>query len=168
MANVIPHERKKNLGKALHARFISMGSIIFLIGACIASASLLPAIISVRLARASLPQDNLTQVDRDDQAKYARALALVHALGPLASATSSPSEVVQRAVGLKPAGISITSVTYRKGQIVLSGISSNRLAVNAFREALEKEERFSTVSVPVAALVGTREGRFTVTLSGAF
>lgn len=155
--------------KRLRARFVFTASLVLCIAAVIASLSLFPSLISVRIARASLPaQAEISESARDDQTQNARALALVAALSPLANATSSPAEVLFAALGERPAGMSITAMSYSKGKIELSGVATNREAVSVMRDALEKDGRFSSVTVPVAAIVGTQEGRFTMTLTGDF
>ena len=40
--------------------------------------------------------------------------------------------------------------------------------MSEYRDALSGSGRFVDVAVPVAALVGTQEGKFTITLSGSF
>lgn len=169
MANVLPPEKKKILAARLRARFIFTTAVVLCAGALVAALALVPAFVSVRIALSSLPESEVSETARDDQAKGARAAALVAALGPISHATSSaPVESVTAALALKPAGMSISGVRYSKGKIELSGVAANRAAVSVFRDALEADARFTTVAVPVAALVGTQEGRFTITLSGAF
>lgn len=153
----------------VRSRFVLTTALVLLLGATIATASLIPAFISVRLAIQGLPESTpLSQTAQEDQEKNTRALALVAALSPITNATSTPSEALTAALTAKPAGVSITSMTYSAGKLVLAGGSGNRQAVNAYREALEADATFSSVTVPVAALVGSQDGRFTITLTGAF
>jgi Tfp pilus assembly protein PilN len=169
MANVLPPEEKKRVLREVRSRFVLTFAMTLLIGATVASLCLVPALISVRLATNSIPQDaELSQTVRDDQAKHARAFALVSALNPVVLATTTPSASVAAALAAKPAGVSVTGINYSKGRLLLNGVSRDRQAVNDYREALEADTRFSSVSVPVAALVGTQDGRFTITLSGQF
>lgn len=169
MANVLPLEKKKILASRLRARFMFTLALALFIGALAAALALVPAFISTRIALSSLPEGEISETARDDQVQGARAAALVAALAPIVHATSSaPIDSVTAALALKPAGMSISGVRYSKGKIELSGVATNRAAVSAFRDALEKDARFTTVAVPVTALVGTQEGRFTITLSGAF
>lgn len=169
MANVLPIKEKKRVLRSLRSRFVVTAAIVLMVGALIASAALVPAIISVLSAMSGLPSDaELSETARDDQTKHARALALVTALNPVVLATTTPSASVTAALSVRPKGVSVTSVSYSKGKILISGSSSNRQAVNDYREALEADPRFTSVTVPVAALVGTQEGRFTMTLAGQF
>ena len=172
MSNVLPLEKKQELLKRFRARCIMVLALTLLVGAGIASASLIPAFVSVRVAESSVAAAPSAESGaRDDQAKLVRAQTIVGALMPLVSLTSThstPSETFSFAIGLKPAGISVTGISYSKGSLMLTGVSNSRDAVNAYREALEESKHFSAVNVPVAALVGAQEGRFTVTLSGAF
>lgn len=169
MANVLPAEEKKRVLREVRSRFVLTFALVLMVGASVAIASLLPALISVRLATSGIPQDGeLSQTVRDDQAKHARALALVSALNPLVLATTTPSATVIAALGAKPAGISVSGISYSKGRLLLNGVSRDRQAINDYRETLEADARFSSVSVPVAALVGSQDGRFTITLLGQF
>ncbi len=169
MANVLPIEEKKRVLRTLRARFITVTALVLLLGATLAALALSPAILSVRLAQANLPSDEtLSETARDDQAKHARAFALVGALGPIANSTSSPVGMFTAALAEKPASVHITSINYSRGRLILSGDGGTRQAMNAYKEALETSGSFTTVEVPVAALVGTQEGRFTITLTGAF
>jgi len=171
MANVLPFEEKKRLSRRMFARFIFVLSLTLILGAVIASLALLPAILQVRIAQEALtsPENEVARTARDDQAKGARAQILMDALSPIVLATSTPAtEALDAALALKPASVSISNISYGPGSIQLSGVSNNRQAVNAFRDALEKDSHFKTVAVPVAALVGTQDGRFTMTLTGNY
>jgi Tfp pilus assembly protein PilN len=171
MANVIPPEEINVVRRKISARFILVASGAIAIGALIAILALMPAYLSVRVARASIDSainqaaaGNLSA----EQTAAVRTQGLITTLKPLASATSSPSDALLRALALKPPGVSITSITYSGGKssVVLSGTSARREAVDEFRRALEASARFTTVSVPVSAIVGTQEGRFSITLGG--
>lgn len=171
MANVLTLEEKKNLDRRMRARFILVGALVLTIGAAVACLALLPALVSVQVAHASLnapPEESAAA--RDDQQKASRAQVLVTALGSLASATTSSANALAGALALRPTGISVTAITYQANAhtIQLSGTSPRREAVNAFRDALEGSGAYSSVTVPVAALVGTQEGRFTITLKDGF
>lgn len=171
MANVLPSEEKATLLKRQRARFVFVGGCMFFCAALVSSIALIPALIIVRVDLASL-QSSVEQVRTEaanDLAVQANTQGLIDALNPILNATTSPSFILTTALQQKPPGISITSASFSGGSagtLVLSGISESRQSVNAYRDALEKEGHFSTVTIPVAALVGTQEGRFTVTLSG--
>ncbi len=169
MANVLPPDDRRILKRRFTARLILTGALTLLGGAAIASLALIPAYMAVRVAEASLQsKEDQAAGQGADQAAIGRAQALVNALLPLANATSSPSDTLAFALGLKTTGLSITSMQYTKGQIVLSGVAGKREAVSEFRDALQASGKFASVAVPVAALVGVQEGRFTITLTGAF
>jgi Tfp pilus assembly protein PilN len=170
MSNVLPQNARKKLLGDIRARFLLVLSVALLVAAIVGLLSLAPALISVRIAQESLRSTEAAagEAAREDQQKQVRAQALIDALKPVMNASSSPMESVAAALLARPANISITTITYSKGTIILSGTSRNRQAVNAYSEALGNDERFTTVAVPVAALVGAQEGRFTVTLNGNF
>ncbi len=170
MSNVLPQSEKKRILRTIRARYLIVGSLALLSGAVVASLSLLPAIISIRIAQDSL-DSSAAQLRDDADGDYAiqvRTQGLLDTFTPIVSATTSPTDLLQAALAVKPPGISVTSMSFSggaKGSIVLSGVARDRLAVNAFSEALQRTEKFGTVTVPVASLVGTQDGRFTVTLS---
>lgn len=171
MANVLPLEVKKKILQRLRSRYVLLLALTLILSALIASLALTPSLIFVQVAQESLRSaaDEIRASVAEDQAIQVRTLALLDTLTPLVNATTSPSKFVAAALGVRPQGLSITSITYAggpRGTLVLSGTSKNRQAVNAYRDALEADGHFASVAVPVAALVGTQEGRFTVTLSG--
>lgn len=169
MANVIPREGLAKIQKRNTARFILIGSLMISAAASIAILAILPAYVSVQIARASVDaaaQDTAGGLGEEQQAALRTQTLITHLL-PIANATSSPTGAVTSALAQKPAGISITTISFTGSKtILLTGTSQNREAINAFREALEASEQFSSVAVPVAALVGAQEGRFTITLNG--
>ncbi len=170
MSNVLPLEEKKKLLRQFYVRFLSVASVMCILGAGVASVALLPAFITIRIAEAALQKSEaaITEATKSDQAQQTRATVLLKALMPIATASTSPADALQRALSPKPKGMSITSIRYKKGEIVLMGVAANREAVGAYRDILKLDPGFSSVTVPVAALVGSQEGRFTITLSGAF
>jgi hypothetical protein len=174
MSNVLPQSEKKAARRRMFARFLLIGSCALGAGAGVAILSITPALISVKIARASLDASQREEAQgnmSEDQTAALRAQGLITALLPIANATSSPTEALSLALAQKPAGISITAITYSSGAksaIALTGTADRREAVSAFRDNLEKTGRFSKVEVPVAALLGTQEGKFTITLSGIF
>lgn len=147
-----------------------VGAGVIAAAALVAILAIMPAYISVRIARASVetassPSDGPASADQE---AAVRTQKLITSLAPVANATTSPTGALAAALAEKPAGLSITSITYAsdKSTLVLSGTASRREAVSALRDALEATGRFSSVAVPVAALVGAQEGRFTITLTG--
>ncbi len=167
MSNVLTGEAKKILDGRAWTRFIAVGAAASVFAAFVGVIALLPAFISVRVARASLEAPSQAQQEaREDSATASHAQVLVNALQPLMSSTT-PSESLAQALALQPAGISITSISYQSNPdtIKLSGISDDRDDVNAFRDVLASSGLFAGVEVPVAALVGAQEGRFIMTLT---
>ncbi|MFZ2555666.1 MAG: PilN domain-containing protein [Minisyncoccia bacterium] len=173
MANVIPSEGLLSLRRRMSARFLLVGSLMLATSALLGLLAILPAYVSVTISRATLESSTeaAAQSSSGDQAAAQQAQGLITLLTPLATATSSPATALAAVLAQKPVGISVTTISYvggAKKTLVLSGIASRREAVNQFRDALEKTGLFSSVAVPVAALVGTQDGRFTMTLSGTF
>lgn len=169
MSNVLPPEELQLVQRRFRVRVVVAGSLTLILGAFVASLSLLPTFISVRIAHNSLAneRDSLSSAATDDQSTQARALALLTALQG-AFATSSPTGLLVHAIGLKPQGVTISSISYSQGQFLLGGNTARREAMSEYRTALERSHAFQSVAVPVSALVGTQGGHFTITLTGPF
>lgn len=167
MSNVLPPPHLRAEKRRFYARCVFVGAVVVSIIACIAIISLVPAFASVRIARAALerradPAANISE----EQAAAFRSQKLIALAKPLANATSSPTELLTQALAGRPADVVVTNISYRSGErsIVLSGVSPRRASMETYRSALENSDAFTSVSVPVAALLGTQEGRFTITL----
>lgn len=170
MSNVLPLKHRKIEVGRVWTRFLFVGALIFVGGAVVAMLALLPALISVRVARANIETADATYSASSDQSAAKRTHALLGVLGPIVAATSSPTDTLVTVLARKPADVSLETITYAgdRSSIVLSGVSKRREGVSEYRDALEEMGRFSSVAVPVAALVGTQEGKFTITLTGTF
>lgn len=170
MANVIPREGLTKIMKRNSARFMLVASGVIAAAAIVAILAILPSYISVRIARAAVETAvrESAGAATADQDVAVRTQGLITNLTPIANATTSPVAALALALAEKPAGLSITSISYTadKSTILLTGTASRREAVSALSDALEASKRFSSVTVPVAALVGAQEGRFTITLTG--
>lgn len=169
MSNVLPPEAKKQLDRAARWRALFVLGCAGTLAAFIAVLSLMPTFIAIASARASLDAPSVEEVGtaREFQVQARRAQSLVDALQPLVMASSTPSGMLADALAVVPEGVSIGMITYQAAQetLILSGEAPQRASVNAYRDALEKSARFKKVEIPVGALAGTQEGRFTVTLT---
>lgn len=97
-----------------------------------------------------------------------KSQALLSAVAPVVSATSSPSSAIEKAIALRPKGVTVDHIRYiGSPKSIQLGGRATREQLTAYRTALENDGTFSTVSVPVAALVGS-SGQFSITLLGNF
>lgn len=166
MANVLPHARTILL-RRMYARLIIVVGLTLAGMALIAILALLPAYIATSVARAGVSSVESASAS-EEQVEAARALALIQTLRQFATTTDA-SSVLLDALARAPEGVAITAIRYNGGDsasFVLSGTSARREGVNRYRDILLADQRFGSVTVPVAALVGTQEGRFSITLSG--
>ena len=175
MANLLPPPAKENIRQMDTARFIMLGSFALIAAALIACVSILPSYILLKVQEAEESDAAAAQSSEVASVKtdLTKSQALVTQFTPLA--TSSPflatfeSILTNRSRGLQLKELSYTRATKgTNGEIILDGVSASRDDINAFRVALDADSRFSNVSVPVSALAGAQDGRFTITLNGAF
>lgn len=157
------------------ARFIAAGSLVALAAAGLALFALLPSYLALHAAegRASsaLRSPEKNSEGQKERAELARAQSLLATLAPFASPTTTPSEAIDASLVLRPKGVIVDHIIYASGasgELVIVGTAPARVGINAYRQALESDPHFKTVSVPVADLAGAGGGRFSITVSGDF
>lgn len=170
MTNVLPHEARSALAVSLRNRMILTGSFVGIIVAAVSALAALPTYLVVQENRAGLPPiaiDTTTPQDREARTEAARTRALITAVSPLISATSTAHSYIEAALRVKPSGISIDRIGYSSTEgLALSGTASKREDVNAYRAALSGDTlHFSNVNVPTSSLIGIGGGRFSMQLT---
>lgn len=169
MTNVLPQETQREVWSMYRARFTLAGSAVALTVALLTYLSLLPSYLALHADENAFSEPASVGVGTRDQADIVRTQSLLSALKPLLAGTTTPSEVIQSALLLRPRGVVVDHITYTSGgTIVLSGVTPSREGINAYKNALLSDSHFKSVSVPVGDLVGAEGGRFSVTLSGVF
>lgn len=176
MTNVLPQSRLQELSREARAKFMLTGSLVLATAAVAGIVALAPAFFVVYFSRAANSGELNAALDtetqrREDQQAAARTRVLLQEVSMLEKRETPASEAIAAAYALKPSGVTVGGVAYTKGDsgtITLVGVAKSRDEVSLYRDALSKDKRFATVSVPVSALVGALEGTFTITLTGRF
>ena len=176
--NLLPPTSRQSLASSIRARFLITGAVIFGFAACVSILALLPAWFFAHAPQAELaaraeqsstnPEISQASADRDS---IQHTRTLLNELATLTLAKRSTSDTIAGVYVLRPPGVKVEDIVYSAGKvgtITISGTASNRDVINAYRASLSQSGRFDNVSVLVAALVGALEGRFTITLTGAF
>lgn len=178
MSNVLTVASQKKAQHFFRARFVLTGSLALLLGAALVLLALTPAILrSGQWKSTEVAGEGVQAVSAEDveqsRIEVLRAQALLEQFR-IGSAydreTITALEVVLHA---RPAGVSVRDIQYTvessgEATLVLRGIAAERTNINAYRNALSGEEIFTSVSVPVGAFAEAEEGRFSITLTGAF
>lgn len=165
MTNVLPLAAQKKLWGIHRARFIMVFALLLCVLAIAAYLTFIPSFVALQL---NAPSDEAGQASTASEALKAmkRAQAQLKIVAPVVSATSSPTAALRRVISLKPAEVTINSMDLRSNRIVLTG-SATRESINRFRSLLEADKTFTSVSVPVGALVSDG-GHFTMNIGGVF
>jgi len=167
MANLLPPESKRRLSRLYTARVLAVLSLTLFVLALLTGILLVPSLLALRLAA---PPVSASESARDARSasttEVAQAQAIVRAVAPLLSSRASPVEAIQAVLADKPRGVVVNRITYihHEGQVLLSGFGA-RDAINGYRETLLRNGRFSAISLPVSALVGSDDGRFSMTIT---
>ena len=136
-------------------------------------AGLVPSYMAVRYdAQSVLPTAASTAASASSSAAVLETRDLLAAVRQVTSATSSVSDMIRLVLSLRPSGVAVDSIGYIRntsaGQIQLDGSTQHASVLEAYRAALSQSGRFAQVSVPVDSLAGTTNGKFSITLAGAF
>jgi hypothetical protein len=151
------------------ARFLIVLSLVLIGLSVLAYVALLPSFVALETNTLSDAEINAQGSSASDSLKsMQRSQALLSAVSPLVYATSTPTAAIEKAISLRPKGATVQRIRYigSTRSIQIAGVA-NRETLTAYRIALENDGMFSTVSVPVAALVGS-SGQFSITLNGNF
>jgi type II secretory pathway pseudopilin PulG len=160
--------------RSARARFVLAASTVLLICAGIAALMLLPSyfVLTASEHRANSSAAPLSSAQRaSDTAAITHVKSLLKQLSPLVAASTTPTDAIEGALSLRPTGVRIDQVTYTSGApatLMLVGSADTNGAISKYQTALAADPIFTSVSIPVGALVGTDGGRFSVRLSGAF
>jgi hypothetical protein len=169
MSNVLPLPAQKTLWAMHRARFLIVLSLALIALAILALVALIPSFVA--LEANTLSEEELTAQGSsaaEHQKSMTKSQQLLTAVVPIITSTSTPAAAIERALSLKPKGTTIQRIRYIASSktIQLAG-SGTRDALTTYRTALETDGTFTSVSVPVAALVGSN-GQFSITLGGHF
>ncbi len=154
------------------SRLILVTSLVLLGLAAATALTLFPSYVALQIVTSSEANANAApEEDRTSAFALERSQFLIRELRPILGATSSPMSAVESALAVKPAGVRITRVIYMggegEGRVTLVGAAS-RDQVSAYKDALTNSGLYTSVSVPVGALVGSEGGGFSIVFSGAF
>ncbi len=175
MSNVLPTTAKKKILHDTQMRVVAVGSIAAAAAALVAILALTPVFLtsSIPLLTGEVPasSDETMVLFEENRKESSRIRAVLAVLVSFTEEKPSVQKIIERVYALRPKGVVIERMQYQSGKpghITIIGLSDAREPVNDFRAALVEEGVFASVSVPVAALVGALDGRFTMTLSGDF
>ncbi len=151
------------------ARFLIILSMVMIALALLAFIALIPSFVA--LEANSLSDEEISaqgSTAAESQKSMQKSQALLTAVLPIITATSSPAGAIETAVSLRPKEATIQRIRYvGSTRTIQIGGTANRDALTAYRTALEGDGTFKSVSVPVAALVGA-SGQYSITLGGSF
>lgn len=173
MTNLLPTDKQNDVRLFYSLRIRILTASVAIIVAMLSLIALLPIFLILRVNPSNKQVDVTAQNAKNDTAVISHSQELLATLSPLVSASSSVSETLNVALALrqKHEAISIDRISYQSGvrdTIVLSGATTESRHLDEYRRVLLLDPHFIEVSVPVGALVGARNGNFSMTLLGSF
>lgn len=149
----------------MRSRFLLAFSLILLCAAVFTALALTPAEVALVFyspppAQSAQQNINVTQ----DDAAIEHTQALLAAMQPFATSSSLAS--ISDALSQLGTGITLSDISYSTAEhsLTLSGQAQTPDEVNTLRQTLQADPVFSGVTVPVAALLGSQGGGFTITM----
>ena len=172
MANILPYSSQKKMSKLSRAQFVIVTSSVLSLASLIVYGALLPSYLVLYLNPGSVVAANNISHDQitSEKAALSHSQSLLNTFAPAVSSVT-PTDAIRTALALQPPGIHIDHISYsagKNGKLILQGAMDTTDAINKFRTALLSSKKFTSVDVPVGVLVGSEDGRFDVTLLGAF
>ena len=170
MSNLLPPKVKRELWGMYRARSIILVALFLCVLAAVSFLALVPSYLVLQIGWRTPAQQSVDPSQAADRAVMAHTQAVVAALSPLLASTTA-SALITDAIGARPAGITIDHVTAAAGSpgtIILTGSAGSNSEVSAYQRALQADPHFSGVSVPVADLIGSVNGEFSITLNASF
>jgi hypothetical protein len=170
MTNLLPLEAKKRIWHGYLARFLAAAACALFALAILFALALTPSYAAILLNAPDSGQATEATTTQSEVNTIARTQTLVRQLLPILAGTTTPSSVaLAAALSDLPEGATLDQISYAvdaKGgvQLTLSG-NASREKIAAYKTALSSDPLFSNVFVPVAALVGSEDGTFSVTLN---
>ncbi|PIR82498.1 hypothetical protein COU20_01695 [Candidatus Kaiserbacteria bacterium CG10_big_fil_rev_8_21_14_0_10_59_10] len=174
MANILREEDRARIDRALRVRFVIVGALALALAGALSTLALIPAYIQTHALFASLEraaeEDAAQRAEggREEAEELRRAKRLAESVRDVSARHRRLVSLLDAVLDERPAAVAVTGIQYdirSGGTITLSGSSSDRNTVNEYRQRLMQSGFFEDVSVPVAALLGTAGGRFTMTLT---
>jgi len=166
MSNVIPQEARKEVARLYRARYLLAGSLVALCVATGAALALLPSYLALHATvPPAQPQDELA-LTQDDRREVVEAQALLRALASFA--TTTPVDALLTTLARRGEHVRIDHFAYTPGTLLVGGTADTPTALDAYRKTLAAEQIFAGASVPVSDLVGSKNGSFSMTLTGNF
>jgi len=148
------------------SRFLLATALVLFVSASFFIIALTPAALAIASFAPAASQDLSPQSGdaKADSAAVAHTKALLTSLQPV-SATSS-LDALLAALSQRGEGVHVDNISYSVTQqsIAIAGHADTPGDVNTFQQALQSDLRFSNVSVPVSALLGSQGGGFTITM----
>lgn len=169
MANVLPLDAQKKIASEYRARFVIAAAVAIAALGLLLALALVPSYLAISLAAPPIREAVSSERASNPQV-VARTQMLITQLTPALLATTSPRALIDAAIADRPGGVTLDHFVYtaprtgKSAEMLIAGAAS-REKIAAYRDALEADPLFTTVSVPVSALVGGGNGDFSITLA---
>ncbi len=169
MANVLPLDAQKKIASEYRARFVIATAIAIAATALLLALALVPSYLAISLAAPPI-RDAVSAEHAQNPQVVARTQMLITQFMPTLAATTSPRALISAAIADRPSGVTLDHFVYsaprtgKSAEMLITGVAA-RDKIAAYRDALEADPLFATVSVPVSALVGGGSGDFSATLT---
>ncbi len=177
MFTLLAEQQKKKLFRQYRLRLLSLIAFFLSLLLLVAAVLLLPSRIMLGIEKGAL------QSEKDEFEKSVsteNSKDLISTLDDIKSRVTlaEPTDTrlftsLQTVLAKRPAGVSVTSIDYTRGEgapssLSLRGIANERTKLIEFYKVLQKESGFSEIFLPVESLAKETKVPFTIGIKGKF
>ena len=169
MSNLLPQSAQRKAWALVRSRAIFTVSLVMSGAVFVALLALTPSLVIYYthiLTVAPATQLRATTTNQNG-AVLTQTQTTLSQLAPLSFAASS-TPIINIFLAARPKGVMINRFTYVTGKsstISVSGTAETSDILNEYRLTLASSGYFSAVSIPINALIGSKDGHFTMTLT---
>lgn len=176
MLNLLPTEEKKNVRSEYRCRLLSVGLMFSLVVFIISTVLLFPSLVKINFninqAEKSLEVLNGKAVlggyqDLENIVKQTKLE--IDFLDKAISNQTHVADKIIRVLKNKPAGIKVENITWLSSNnskgLILGGKSSSRDILNQYYNALNSDNFFAKVALPISDLAKSSGGQFSITIN---
>jgi len=174
MRNLLPEEHRKRIRNEYHIRATIIALILLLIVALVGMALLIPSYFLSQSKKNSV-REQAVLIERSIELTESRtSFALLREtqsrlkLLSQAQGQVSSIEILTEILSEKGSGIRLSDITIDgvspSATVSLSGSADRRDDLLSLKEALERNDRFSSISLPISDLAKSTDIHFTLTL----
>lgn len=177
MTNLLPPLERKKIVRMYRMRAASAGLVIIGVSFLVGAVLLLPSLFLTESRKGSIEEQAKViedSISTRSVMDFESAIDLTRKkLLALPKENIFPSMLIEEILKEKPRSVSLSEFSFQRtgeqeGTLSIEGVAASRDTLVAFNNALEKNEYFIDVSLPISDLAANRDIQFSMTMRVRF